>query len=210
MSLYEKIIALAAKFTAAITVKANKSDLAPDYNASETYAVDKLVIKDGVLQKCITAGVGDSAQFAPTSVGSVIESVSSTPAKHASSHAAGGTDAITPFSIGAVRAYPYVYISPADAITLTSFSNNQFDLSASGISSVSVSIGDALVANTQRDLWFVLKSNSTAPDIAWDFDVSPEGEDLENLQAEDGSTNIFLISEYAPNKFMVARQIVST
>lgn len=95
-------------------------------------------------------------------------------------------------------------------LTLAPFANNTFtpaDASPLVIGSVSVSP----VANTMRDLWFVVDcsaiSAAALPSIEWPAAFEPTNDDTDNLALEAGKVCVFMLSEFAPGRFMVARQV---
>lgn len=109
-------------------------------------------------------------------------------------------------------AYPFVMAEVSSgALALAPFANNQLDLTTnanSGITAFTVAISASSVLGAMRDLWLVVKSGVTAPTITWPPGFEPANDDDDNLVAEASATTVFLLSEYAPNKFLIARQVV--
>lgn len=74
---------------------------------------------------------------------------------------------------------------------------------------LTVAVSESDVLGAMRDLWFVIKAgDDDAPTITWPANFAPANDDADNLVAEANATTVFLISEYAPDKFIVARQVV--
>lgn len=74
---------------------------------------------------------------------------------------------------------------------------------------LTVAVSESDVLGAMRDLWFVIKAgDDDAPTITWPANFVPANDDADNLVAEANATTVFLISEYSPDKFIVARQVV--
>lgn len=71
-----------------------------------------------------------------------------------------------------------------------------------------VAIGASSVDGAMRDLWFVVTSAANAPTVTWPASCSPANDDDDNLVAEASAKTVFLVSEYEPGKFIVARQVM--
>lgn len=56
-----------------LRLKANKSEFAPEYSDSDTYAQYQLVIKGGKFMQCMSAGTGPGAVFTDITVAQVVE-----------------------------------------------------------------------------------------------------------------------------------------
>lgn len=65
--------ALDAMLSAIVSGAASIEDLAPNFSDSETYSVNQLVKKDGVLKICTSAGTGDGALFSSATVEEAIQ-----------------------------------------------------------------------------------------------------------------------------------------
>ena len=215
LSLYEKVIALANKFSAAIRGKASLNDLAPNYDSGVNYEVGNLVIRNGVLQICTGAGTGSEASWMPTNIGNAIASGGAVPTQvNADWDATEGPEKI----LNKPDAMPYLFKSvvlsgsgATRGCPLSPFKNNQLDLTASGMSGItglSIVISPSPVTGAMRDLWFVVKSGNTAPVVEWPDSTSPADDNVDNLTASSDATTIFLVSEYASGGFIVARQVV--
>ena len=59
MTLYQKVIAVVGMLRNSINGRASKLDLAPLFNAANSYAVGRLVVYNDVLYRCIVAHTGD-------------------------------------------------------------------------------------------------------------------------------------------------------
>ena len=74
MTLYQKVIAVFGMLRNSIGLKAARTDLAPEFDASSSYAVDRLVIYNNRLYRCTVehAGPWNADHFSPTTIDDVI------------------------------------------------------------------------------------------------------------------------------------------
>lgn len=79
MTLYQKIISVFGMLRTSIDRRAEKSELAPDFSDSSSYAVGRLVFRNGSLYRCIVAhsGAWDASHFAATTIDEALATKSS-------------------------------------------------------------------------------------------------------------------------------------
>lgn len=70
MTLYQKIIAVFGMLRTSIDRRAEKSELAPDFSDSSSYAVGRLVFRNGSLYRCTVghSGAWDASHFTGTTI----------------------------------------------------------------------------------------------------------------------------------------------
>ena len=70
MTLYQKIISVFGMLRTSIDRRAEKSELAPDFSDSSSYAVGRFVYRNDVLYRCTVAheGAWDSSHFTTTTI----------------------------------------------------------------------------------------------------------------------------------------------
>ena len=70
MTLYQKMISVFGMLRTSIDRRAEKYELAPDFSDSSSYAVGRLVFRNGSLYRCIVAhsGAWDASHFAATTI----------------------------------------------------------------------------------------------------------------------------------------------
>jgi hypothetical protein len=97
----------------------------------------------------------------------------------------------------------------AAATTLTLDYDGSIYTFTRAASAFTVAFADSQIEGAMRDMWFVVDSTiSDAPTITWPASVEPANADSDNLVAESNAKTVFLVSEYEPGKFLVARQVV--
>lgn len=329
MTLYQKVLTVVGMLLNAISTKAAKSELAPDFNEYAPYSIGDLVIKDGVLQRCTAAGTGTAAIFSQTTLNDVSEALKADIPTKTSELTNNGSDGVHPFltehqslanyktkaemdvgwwsdwkvlrnnvdvtsqvivqpifvedagwsvesSVIAEDSSDVHFVGNEDSVSLSwtandgsvsyiatrcrvsapipaktseltndgdgqhpfltdkaytftsptlsssgatrtcllaPFANNQLDMtdsSLTGVTELAIEVDAAPIQNTMRDLWFVVTSGNSAPLITWPTGTYPAGSDFTNLDAVDNVDTVFLVSEYSPGKFIVARQIIDT
>jgi len=74
MTLYQKIIAVFGMLRTSIDRRAEKSELAPDFSDSSSYAVGRLVFRNGSLYRCTVehSGAWDASHFEETTIDEVL------------------------------------------------------------------------------------------------------------------------------------------
>ena len=115
-----------------------------------------------------------------------------------------------------LKAEPYPFINPSygghgdvEEFTLIPFVNNYADFTTpyySGVTDFTVLISPAPVANTMRDLWFVIKVGNTAPTITWNSAIDKfDGGSAAELAPDANETNIYHIVEYTRGHFALSK-----
>lgn len=79
MTLYQKVLSVFGLIRSSIDQKAAIGDLAPEFDETASYAVDRLVIYDKRLYRCVAAHTGswNAADFARTTLDEVLATKSS-------------------------------------------------------------------------------------------------------------------------------------
>lgn len=107
------------------------------------------------------------------------------------------------------KPYPFDNVQITNGtVALAPFTHGKIDLSAE-VNDVAFEVAVGAAEGKMRDLWFEVITGTASVTITWPSNTIAANEDASNLEVESSATNIFMITEYSQNKFMVARQVVS-